>query len=459
MGRKKKIVIMGLGHHGGGIGAANYFIEKGCRVTITDLKGKEELWGSMRRLTPAPDVRFVLGRHEFSDFENADLVVKNPAVPSGSVYLAAARSHGVPVDSDIGIFLDLVKTRTDNIVGITGTKGKSTTSALIHAVFRKKFPDTVLCGNITVSVFDVLDRVVRNTYLVMELSSFQLGDIRNKRTSPRIGVFTSFMEDHLNRYRGMNDYFCDKAVLYEWQRPKDVLVYNRDGMLSGLVRPNRGVKVYTFGMSPDFQGPGAYLENGVVCMRLTKSMRKIVDCARVRLVGEHNRYNVLAAVCAASAEGVPPEEIADAIESFVGLEHRLEWVGEKNGVSFYNDSASTNPAAAQAAIRSFSGPVTLIAGGSDKKLGLSAFALDIRDRVARLVLLDGSGTRRLQEEAGIEGCVFTDFEAAVRHAFEETAPGGVVLLSPGFASFGMFENEFHRGAEFKRIVREIIRSE
>jgi UDP-N-acetylmuramoylalanine--D-glutamate ligase len=272
-------------------------------------------------------------------------------------------------------------------------------------------------------------------------------------------VFTSFMEDHLNRYRGMNDYFCDKAVLYEWQRPKDVLVYNRDGMLSGLVRPNRGVKVYTFGMSPDFQGPGAYLENGVVCMRLTKSMRKIVDCARVRLVGEHNRYNVLAAVCAASAEGVPPEEIADAIESFVGLEHRLEWVGERNGVSFYNDSASTNPAAAQAAIRSFSGPVTLIAGGSDKKLGLSAFALDIRDRVARLVLLDGSGTRRLQEEAGIEGCVFTDFEAAVRHAFEETAPGGVVLLSPGFASFGMFENEFHRGAEFKRIVREIIRSE
>jgi len=194
-------------------------------------------------------------------------------------------------------------------------------------------------------------------------------------------------------------------------------------------------------------------------MRTKKGVRKIVESARVRLAGKHNRYNILAAVCAASAEGVTPEGIAQAIESFRGLEHRLELVGERNGISFYNDSAATNPAAAQAAIRSFSCPVTLIAGGSDKELTLKGFIDDIKDRVTRLVLLDGSGTRRLQEEAGIESPVFTDFEAAVRHAFETTALGGVVLLSPGFASFGMFENEFHRGGEFKRIVREITGKE
>lgn len=459
MVRKKNIVIMGLGLHGGGIGAANYFIDKGCHVTITDLKEKEELEGAIRRLKRSIDVRLVLGRHEFPDFENADLVVKNPAVPTSSPYIAAARSHRVPVDSDIGIFLDLVKGRTDNIVGITGTKGKSTTSALIHSVFRRKFPDTVLCGNITVSVFDVLHRIVRNNYLVMELSSFQLGDMRQKRISPRIGVFTSFMEDHLDRYRGMDDYFRDKAVLYGWQRPEDVLVYNRDGVLPGLIRPNRGVSVLTFGMSQDFQGSGAYLEKGILCMRTKEGERKIMDSDRVRLAGEHNRYNVLAAVCTASAEGVPPDEIADAVENFRGLEHRLEWVGERKGVSFYNDSAATNPAAAQAAIRSFPGPVTLIAGGSDKDLGLSGFAEDIRDRVTGLTLLDGSGTRRLKAEAGIEGEVFTDFEVAVKNAFEKTVPGGVVLLSPGFASFGMFENEFHRGREFKRIVKEITGQE
>ncbi|MBN2322761.1 MAG: UDP-N-acetylmuramoyl-L-alanine--D-glutamate ligase [Spirochaetes bacterium] len=459
MGRKKKIVIMGLGLHGGGVGAANYFIEKGCGVTITDLKKKEELWGSIRRIKSAGNVRFVLGRHELADFENADLVIKNPAVPSDSVYLETARSHGVPVDSDVGVFFDLVKARTDNIVGITGTKGKSTTSALIQALFRRKFPDTVLCGNIAVSVFDVLGRIIRNTYLVMELSSFQLGDIRDKMFSPRIGVFTSFMEDHLDRYRSMEDYFRDKAVLYEWQRPKDVLVYNRDGVLPGLIRPNSGVKVLTFGMSPDFQGQGAYLKNGVVCMRTEEGTREIVDYDRVRLVGGHNRYNILAAVCAAFSEGVPPEDIADEASCFGGLEHRLEWVGERNGVSFYNDSAATNPAAAQAAIKSFSCPITLIAGGSDKGLVLSEFAADIEERVQRLVLLDGSGTRRFQKETGIGGRIFTDFEAAVRHAFEKTAPRGVVLLSPGFASFGMFENEFHRGGEFKRIVREIIKGE
>ena len=459
MVRKKKIVIMGLGLHGGGIGAANYFIDKGCSVTITDLKAKKELEDSLRRLKSSKDVRLVLGRHEFPDFENADLVVKNPAVPPSSPYLAAARSRGVPVDSDIGLFFDIVKERTDNIIGITGTKGKSTTSALIHAVFRRKYPGTLLCGNITVSVFDVLHRIERNNYLVMELSSFQLGDIREKKISPRICVFTSFMEDHLDRYSGMDDYFSDKAVLYERQRPGDVLIYNRDGVLPGLIRPNRGVKAWTFGMSQDFKGPGAYLENGVICIRTKEGWRKVVDSSRMRLLGEHNRYNVLAAVCTASAEGVPPGEIADAVENFRGLEHRLEWVGERKGVSFYNDSSATNPAAAQAAIRSFPGPVTLIAGGSDKDLGLSGFACDIRDRVTRLLLLDGTGTRRLQEETGVEGGVFTDFEVAVRHAFEVTPPGGVVLLSPGFASFGMFENEFHRGREFKRIVRQIIGTE
>jgi UDP-N-acetylmuramoylalanine--D-glutamate ligase len=193
MAKEKAVVIMGLGLHGGGVGAANYFIEKGYRVTVTDLKPREGLKESIKKLKPAKRLRLVLGRHEFKDFRTADLVVKNPAVPRDSPYLAAARESGVRVDSDIGIFFDLVKDRTSNIVGITGTKGKSTTSSLIHTIMKEKWKNPVLCGNITVSVFDVLQSIRKSTYLIIELSSFQLGDIKQKEYSPRIGVFTSFM--------------------------------------------------------------------------------------------------------------------------------------------------------------------------------------------------------------------------------------------------------------------------
>jgi UDP-N-acetylmuramoylalanine--D-glutamate ligase len=457
MAKEKAVVIMGLGLHGGGVGAANYFIEKGYRVTVTDLKPREGLKESIKKLKPAKRLRLVLGRHEFKDFRTADLVVKNPAVPRDSPYLAAARESGVRVDSDIGIFFDLVKDRTSNIVGITGTKGKSTTSSLIHTIMKEKWKNPVLCGNITVSVFDVLQSIRKSTYLIIELSSFQLGDIKQKEYSPRIGVFTSFMEDHLNYYRTMGDYFEDKAVLYRWQRSGDVLVYNRDGELPGLIRPNEGVSVFTFGLGQDFEGEGIFIRDGRILLRTGTEEVEVMDTADVRLPGRHNLYNVLAAACVALIERVAPSTIAGAVGKFRGLEHRLERVGEKDGVIFYNDSAATNPDAAVMAIQSIGSPITLIAGGYDKGLSLKKLADSINSGVFRLVLLEGNGTGRLLQEGIREGYeICGDMGEAVRHAYDATEPGGSVLLSPGFASFGMFSNEFERGNEFKTAVKEII---
>jgi UDP-N-acetylmuramoylalanine--D-glutamate ligase len=466
MTKEKKVLIMGLGLHGGGVGAANYFIDHGYRVAITDLKKEDELEESIKRLRQRSRVRFVLGRHEFKDFKGVDLIVKNPAVPNDSPYIKYAQENGVEIDTDIGIFLGLIRNKTESIIGVTGTKGKSTVATLVHKIYTTRYPDAVLCGNITVSVFDVLTRIKKNTPLIIELSSFQLGGIREKRYSPKVAVFTNFFEDHLNYYSSMEAYFDDKSVLYRFQRPGDSLVYNRDGIPADCIRENSGVKTSTFGLEenfsgkPTFSGDGTFIREGVIHYKKEGRIEPLFNVEAVSLPGRHNLYNVLAAVTVAREEGISLSQIEQEVRKFQGLQHRLEHVGQKAGVKFYNDSAATNPEAAVRGIMTIDGPITLIAGGYDKGLSLKELIAAINQRVAHLVLLEGNGTDRLIEEG-----VKKDFQIvdkmidAVKRAYEVSKPSGTVLLSPGFASFGMFRNEFHRGDEFRRIVRKLLGKE
>lgn len=459
MMKKKKVLIMGLGLHGGGVGAANYFISKGAFVVITDLKKEDELRESIKKLKSSGRVHFVLGGHDFKDFKNVDLIIKNPAVPLNSPYIEYALKHGVQVDTDIGIFLDKTGDITSNNIGVTGTKGKSTTAYLIYKIIKRKYPDTLICGNIAVSVFDILDRIKQDSYIILELSSFQLGGIAQREYSPRIGVFTNFMEDHLNYYKSMEDYFHDKAVLYRFQKNNDVLVLNRDDILYNLVEKKAGVKVLTFGLRNDFSGGGVFVSEGRIFFKDTSKPEYIMDTGLIKLPGKHNLYNILAAVSTTYNEGFSADEIREEVSSFYGLEHRLEYVGCKNNIFFYNDSAATTPEASIKGIESFDGHLTLIAGGYDKDLLLSRFVEIINRRVNNLILLDGNGTRRLIKEGIREGFkVFDNLRRAVYHAYQVSKPSSTILLSPGFASFGMFFNEFHRGNEFKNIVREIMNS-
>ncbi len=460
MNRWRTVLIMGLGLHGGGAGAANYFVSRGDRVVVTDLKTEKQLAEGVNKLKHREKVRFVLGRHEYSDFRDADLIVKNPGVPKNSPYLAYAREHGAVIDTDVGIFLDCIRERTRNIIGVTGTKGKSTTASLIHAVIRRRYSDALLAGNISVSVFDILPMVAADTYVVLELSSFQLGGIENKGFSPRLGVFTNFMEDHLDYYSSMDEYFADKSVLFRFQQSGDVVVVNRDSGVIRRVVPAQGVKRISFGLTENFEGPGIFIkkdaDTDVLYFKKQVETERLFDAGAIRLRGRHNLYNVLAAAAACLSEGIDSSVIRDVVSCFMGLPHRLEHIATKGGVHFINDSAATVPEAAVEGINSVEGEITLIAGGSDKGLPLKKFIRTVRDRVGNLVLLDGSGTRRLVQE-GLDRhyTLFDDFRSAVYHAYAVSRSGATVLLSPGFASFGMFMNEFDRGNQFRDIVNSL----
>jgi UDP-N-acetylmuramoylalanine--D-glutamate ligase len=450
---------MGLGLHGGGIGAANYFTSLGDRVTVTDLKGEQELETSIARLNDRENIRFVLGRHDFSDFENADLVIKNPSVPPNSPYIIHARAHRVPVETDIGIFLERVLRTTSNIIGVSGTKGKSTVASLLYSIIQSGLGNAHLGGNITGSVLDIVEKVKKGDYIVLELSSFQLGGIENKKYSPHIALITNFMEDHLDYYADMNAYFRDKSIIYRFQKSGDILVLNREDMIFRRAEPAAGVELASFGRGMEFNGAGSFIEDERIYFRRGKTVNYICDENDVKLPGEHNLSNVLACVAAACMLRVSPPAVLRSVREFRGIEHRLEYAGSSKGIRFYNDSAATVPAAAVRALSSVEGFLTLIAGGSDKRLDVRELVRVINERVDHLVLLRGTGTDRLIDaglrlDYSVHGCLEAAFADAVLH----TKKGGCVLLSPGFASFGMFKNEFHRGSEFKRLVIAYIKN-
>jgi UDP-N-acetylmuramoylalanine--D-glutamate ligase len=458
MAAAKRVLVMGLGLHGGGAGAANYFTERGFDVTVTDIKPAEELEEGLRLLKHGDRIRFVLGEHEFRDFEEADLIIKNPGVPPDSPYIAHALRAGVRVDTDIGIFLDQVAGRARGIYGITGTKGKSTTASLIHTILSLE-GHSLLGGNITVSVLDLVDSVRDDTRIVLELSSFQLGGIRDRGFSPQVAVITNFLDDHLNYYRSREDYYEDKRVIFRNQKPGDLLVLNRDNRVYEMATPNRDVRLVSFGLDAGFEGDGSYVHDDWLLYRRDGETLRVVPASSIALPGRHNLYNVLAAVSTALAQGLSTESVARGVERFGGLPHRLEEVATFDGLRFVNDSAATTPDAAVQALMGVEGPITLIAGGSDKGLALGSLVEAMNRRAERLVLLDGSGTNRLIG-AGLEKAyrVFDTLEDALEYACSVSAPGFTVLLSPGFASFGMFRNEFDRGDRFKTLVRGMNRT-
>ncbi len=450
---------MGLGLHGGGAGAANYFSDRGDEVIVTDLKTAEELEEGLKLLKRREHIRLRLGRHVYRDFEEADLVIQNPGVPPDSPYIARAREKGAQIETDLSIFLDLIQGRTDAIVGVTGTKGKSTTAALLNSILSKQ-GDTLLAGNITVSVFEILDAVGKDTRIVLELSSFQLGGLRHREYSPPVSVITNFLDDHLNFYNSTEDYFEDKSVIHRFQRPGDVLVLNRDNQVYRMTRENSGVRRVSFGLRSDFTGDGSFLDGDRVCYRKGDQSLPVMNVKGIRIPGQHNRYNVLAAVAAAQEMGVDPVCIDEGITGFRGLPHRLEPIADRDGIGFINDSAATTPDAAVQGIMSIDGPLTLIAGGSDKGLDLGQLVETINRRVRHLVLLGGSGTERLlSADLAIEPRLFDNFAEALKYAVRITEPPASVLLSPGFASFGMFRNEFDRGDRFRELVLHMSEDE
>ncbi len=428
-----RALVMGLGVHGGGAGVARFLAERGARVTVTDLQPAARLQASLEALR-GYDVRLVLGEHREEDFLQADFVVRNPAVPRTSPYLRLAEAHGVPVVMEMTLFF--LECPSRQVVGITGTKGKTTTTCLVAEILKAAGREVVMAGNLRVSALEQLSRIGPQTHVVLELSSFQLEGLECIRSSPAASVITNLMRDHLNRYASLEEYFAAKKLIFRFQGIDGLVALNHDDPNSRPLAAEAPGRVVWF--SREDAVPGA---------------------EHSRLRGEHNRANMAAAAAITRALGASERAIEQAIAGFAGVPYRQELIRERGGVQFVNDTAATTPEATLAALRAADRPVVLIAGGADKALDFAALGEAIRapgSPVKAVVLLEGTATEKLAAAVGskVRGR-FLDFRAAVEHAARLASPGEMVLLSPGCASFGMFANEFDRGDQFNAIVRNL----
>jgi len=432
----KRITVMGLGLLGRGLGDTLFLERCGAKVTVTDLKTADELAPSVQQLEGHP-VTLKLGGHDEADFINADMILRNADVPRSSRFLEIAARNGVPIEMDESLF---VKHFKGLVVGITGTRGKTTTTTLIHRILSAHRSRVFLAGNIMgCATLPLLEQIGPDDAVVLELSSWQLQGFHDAMLSPRAAVFTNVYPDHLNRYTGMDDYIEDKKAIFRYQRGEDFCLFNGDQEAT---------------MALAEEAPA-----GKDCFRASD----IPSDWNILLPGRHNRENVAAALGMARRLGVPEGIIQSEVESFKGIEHRLQWLGEKNGIQFINDSTSTTPVAGCAALASVDGErILLIAGGADKRLDLSPLAQAAASRASRIALLQGTATPQLYREivnaGGKDKIVgqFDDLRRAVESLYGEARSGDVILLSPGCASFGMFRNEFHRGETFINLVNEIL---
>ncbi len=458
----KRVLVMGLGLHGGGLGVARWLVRQGAVVTITDLKKAEALEPSIRALNGLP-VRLVLGEHRAEDFANCDLVIRNPGVPRESPFLQVAQEHGVPIDMEMGLFFDRLPRGGAQVIGITGTKGKTTTTSMVGTILKRVNPKTVVAGNLRVSALDLLEQIDADTPVVLELSSWQLEGLAGHKMNPHLSAVTNIYPDHLNRYRDLEDYAQAKAEIFRYQLPSDYVVLNRDNpLLTRLAAQAVSRVVWT--SSKQTLDEGATRDGCLLCWNWGGRSHRIIATSELHVAGEHNIENALAAIAVSLLAGAAPDQVAAALAQFKGVEHRQELVREIDGVRYINDTTATAPAATIAALESLAPnarEVVLIAGGSDKGLDFDDLSRAIARRVKYLILLEGSATDRLAEAVGSAGATprvagrYNDLTEAVERARQLAQPGDLVLLSPGCASFGMFANEFERGEQFRRIVNRI----
>lgn len=426
----KKITVMGLGLLGG-VRDIAYLAESGAEITATDLKSAEELQPSLEVLKKYPNIRYTLGRHELSDFQDRDLIIKAPSTPPDSIYIAEARKSGTRVIMWAALFAQFAKEAGATIIGITGTRGKTTVTAMIAAVLRAAGKSAIEGGNVQgSSVLPQLWKITADTIAVLELDSWKLQGFGHAKMSPQIAVFTTFYADHMNYYKNdMDAYLADKANIFLYQTEEDTLVLGKQCAPIIIEKYGDRIESKTFVVDE----------------------LKLPDTWTLKVLGTHNRYNAALALAVARALGVTDDVSRTALESFSGVPGRLELIREVNGVKVYNDTTATTPEATLAALSALGTEnVIVIAGGTDKNLDMNALLLKLQE-VKRVILLTGSGTNRILEWLP-NASVYDSLSAAVAEAFASASPGDCILFSPAFTSFGMFKNEYDRGDQFNAIV-------
>ncbi len=460
--KNKRVTVFGLGLQGGGAGAVKFLASHGAKVIVTDIKTREQLISSFEKLKGIKNIEYVFGQHREEDFTKVDMVIKTPSVPWNNKYVKLALDKNIPVEMDSSLFFKLCK---NPIVGVTGTKGKTTIAALIYEILKTAGKNPVKVGIGQVSVLDKLDILKKDSVVVFELSSWRLSALGRSRLSPHIAVFKNILPDHLNYYKTMDECLADKENIFLYQKPKDFLIINEDDERLRESSQKAKSQVIRFGSSGIKGGKSVFCEEGIVYINNGVDIKRLIDIKDIKLPGAHNISNVMAAAAAAYACEVPLVEIKKTIAEFKSVPHRLEFVKELNGVKYYNDTAATIPDAMMSALDAFTEPIILIAGGTDKKLDFALAGKEITGKVKDIIFLKGDATEKLidqirknlpEEEKNRKFEVVDSMEKAVEAARGKAQAGYIVLLSPGAASFGIFTNEFDRGDKFKEAVKELV---
>ncbi|MCH7597955.1 UDP-N-acetylmuramoyl-L-alanine--D-glutamate ligase [Patescibacteria group bacterium] len=436
--KNKKITVMGLGLLGRGVGDVEFLAFCGARLTVTDLKSKKELASSLAQLKKFKNIEYVLGRHLLKDFRACDMVIKAAGVSLTSVYIAEAKKHNIRIEMSASF---VAKLSGATIIGITGTRGKSTVTHLIYNILKQAGKRVFLGGNIRgMATLQLLRRVKRGDIVVMELDSWQLQGFGDSKISPHISVFTTFLPDHMDYYGGsMARYWHDKGHIFKYQVKGDYLITG---------------KAVAKKIRKESKKPASKL---IVADRVT-----LGEGIRLHILGEHNRDNAALAAAAATMLGIKQRIIKKTIEDFRGIEGRLQYIKTVRGVKIYNDNYSTTPDATIVALKSLTvrtaeqRRIVLILGGSDKGLDVSELMREIPRCCKAVVLLEGIDTNILRiKNQGLKVKRVRNLRSAISEAVRFSKRGDIVLFSPAFASFGLFKNEFDRGDQFVNLVKRL----
>lgn len=458
---KLKVLILGLGRYqaGSGVSAALYYARQGHDVIVTDAFPAKEVKENVAQLKKFKNVKFHLGKLNLKDIDWADVIAKNPGVRRNDPMYLRAKKLGKPIVNDITIFLENCPCKT---IGITGTRGKSTTTAWIGDMLKRSGKRAFVGGNITVSPLTFLDKLKKTDIAVVELSSWMLETCGEVGISPNIAVWTNLMRDHLNTYTGMEDYAEAKAQIIRHQKPNDIFIPNLD---------DKFVASYTYEAPSIIKGFSAkkkaqsiaWVSGGAIKLQTGKKVTEVISVEKIGLTGQHNVMNALASVVAAHNAGATLKGIRESLQKFKGMPYRQEIIAVKKGITFVNDTTSTTPDAALAAIKRFAGKnhtLHWICGGAEKDLPYEQLTSYVarRSSLVNVEVLDGTAFKRFAAALKKKGIKFTKNESlksAFQNCLKPAKKGDIILLSPACSSFGMFKNEFDRGDQFNALVKNL----
>jgi UDP-N-acetylmuramoylalanine--D-glutamate ligase len=446
----KRVLVIGLARTGEA--TALFCAARGAIVTAIDTRPAEELGETAEKLRVA-GVRLHLGNYAPNILQGQELIVPSPGVPADAPLLREARALGLTIWSEVELADHFLYGK---LIGITGSNGKTTTTVLIEHILHTAEFSTLLAGNIGTPLIAHVGETTDHTITVAELSSFQLELIESFQ--PNIAVFLNLTPDHLDRHKTLAAYGAAKARIFENQTAEDFAVVNADDSASAAYATARS-QVFWFSRKTELK-QGAFVQNGGIVFRRDDREEQILPVSEIPLPGAHNLENVLAAVVATRLAGAQPSQIASGIRSFKGVEHRIEFVAEVQGVRYYNDSKATNVDATLKALDSFPGRILVILGGKDKDSDYTQLRNALREK-AILALLIGAAADKIEKQ--IEGSVAIQRAGTLENAMESAShaahAGDIVLLAPACASFDQFQNYEHRGRVFKELVRHLEKGE